>query len=334
MSQAYRRVLVTGGGGFIGSHLVDALMERGRVVTVVDNFTTGKPENLAAQLGRQAFRLVRGDVIDAALVDELISGADIVYHLAAAVGVKHIVEDPVGAVLTNVRGTENVLASAFRRGVPVLVASSSEVYGKSPQAPFREDSERILGPTWVHRWSYSTAKAIDEHLAFAYAQSGLQVSIVRYFNVYGPRIDERGYGTVVARFIAQALAGQPLTVHGDGAQTRSFTYVSDTVRGTILAAESPAARGTVLNIGSTEEVSIAELAALIRDILGSSSPIKHVSYESYYGSGFEDTRRRIPDVRRARDLLGFTATVGLREGLARTLEWCRANYTAGRRMGA
>ncbi len=328
MTLPFPRVLVTGGAGFIGSHLVDALLARGAAVTILDNFSTGMLENVAGNLGRPDFRLERGDIMDPVLVDGLVREHDIVYHLAAAVGVKHIVSDPLNAVLTNVRGTEHVLGAAHRHGAPVLLASTSEIYGKSAASPFREDTDRVLGPTSVHRWSYSTAKAIDEHLAFAYAEKGLRVSIVRYFNAYGPRIDERGYGTVIARFAAQALAGKPITVHGDGSQTRCFTYVSDTVRGTIIAAETPAAQGGVFNIGSSEEVRIADLAALVLDVVGSTSPIEYVPYESYYGAGFEDTRRRVPDVRLAQEVLRFRAEVSLRDGLARTLEWCRANYHA------
>ena len=322
----YERVLVTGGAGVIGSHLVDALLERGRTVTVLDDLSTGKQQNVAAHRDDPRFHFVRGDINDATTVDRLVGGADIVYHLAAAVGVKNIVRDPLNAVLTNVRGTENVLASAHRHGATVLVASTSEIYGKSPDAPFREESDRVLGPTSVHRWSYSTAKAIDEHLAFAYGEKGLRVSIVRYFNSYGPRIDERGYGSVIARFAVQALAGEPITVHGDGRQTRCFTYVSDTVRGTMLAAESDAGHGGVFNIGSTEEVTIGELAVVAREILGSRSAIVLTPYESYYGTGFEDTRRRVPDVSRARAAIGFEAQIRLRDGLARTLEWCRENF--------
>lgn len=322
----YERVLVTGGAGFVGSHLVDALVQRGARVVVLDDLSTGGRTNLAAHLGGSAVRLLQGTVMDADAVVHLVGQVDIVYHLAAAVGVRNIVRQPLESILTNVRGTENVLAAAHERGVPVLVASTSEVYGRNPDVPFREDAERVLGPTWIHRWSYSTAKAIDEHLAFAYAERGLPVSIVRYFNAYGPRIDERGYGSVIARFAAQALAGEPITVHGDGTQSRCFTFVEDTVRGTILAAESPGARGAVVNIGSAEEVTILQLAALVRDLLGSSSPIDLVSYASYYGADFEDTRRRVPDTRRAADLLGFIASTPLRDGLVRTLEWCREHY--------
>lgn len=323
MTTIHDRALVTGGAGFIGSHLVDALLASGTEVVVLDDLSTGKLDNLAGE--RQGMRIVQGSVEDSSTVDKLVSRVGVVYHLAAAVGVRHIVENPLRSILTNVRGTENVLAAAFRDRVPVLLASTSEVYGRA-QAPFAEDSERVLGPTWVHRWSYSTSKAIDEHLAFAYAAQGLPVSIVRFFNSYGPRIDKRGYGSVIARFAAQALSGTPITVHGTGEQSRSFTYVSDTVRGTILAAETPAARGTALNIGSGEETTILTLAQLVRDGLSSGSPIVHVPYESYYGLGFEDTPRRVPDTRRARQLIGFTAEVTLRDGLARTLDWCRANF--------
>ncbi|MBI3522178.1 MAG: GDP-mannose 4,6-dehydratase [Chloroflexi bacterium] len=326
----YTRCLVTGGAGVIGSHLVDALRARGSEVTVLDNLTTGKHANIAAHTEGPGFRLVQGDILDQELVDRLVADHEVVYHLAAAVGVKHIVNDPLGSVLANVRGTEHVLASAFRSGTPVLIASTSEIYGRNLAPPFAEDSERVLGPTWVHRWSYSTAKAIDEHLGFAYSAKGLPVTIVRYFNSYGPRIDESGYGTVVARFASQALSGRPLTVHGDGAQTRCFTYVADTVRGTILAAEMPAANGKVFNIGSTEEVSIAQLAELVQEIAGRGPGVERVSYETYYGPGFEDTMRRVPDVRRAVEVLGFRAETPLREGLRRTIEWCASNYAASR----
>jgi UDP-glucose 4-epimerase len=242
--------------------------------------------------------------------------------------VRYIVDDPVGSVLTNVRGTENVLASAARHGARLVLASTSEIYGRNTNVPFREDAERVLGPTWMHRWSYSTGKAIDEHLAFAYSDRGLAVSIVRYFNSYGPRIDERGYGSVVARFIAQALGGKAITVHGDGRQTRCFTYVSDTIEGTVRAGTRPEALGKVFNIGADQEITVMKLAETIRDIVGSSSSIELVPYETSYPRGFEDTRRRVPDVTRARAALGFSALVPLRDGMSRTVEWCRANYAA------
>lgn len=189
-----------------------------------------------------------------------------------------------------------------------------------------EDDDRVLGPTTVHRWSYSTAKAIDEHLAFAYAAQTLPVVIVRYFNSYGPRIDEKGYGSVVANFLRQALAGEPLSVHGDGKQSRCFTYVDDTVKGTLLAGFTPEAEGMVFNLGSTRETSVAELAQMIRESVGSRSPIEFTPYEAYYGSGFEDTRRRVPDTTRAREVLGWEAEVPLEEGLERTIEWWQKSH--------
>ncbi len=328
---ANARVLVTGGAGFIGSHLVDALLEAGTAVTVLDDLSTGHTAHMESLRASPLYCGILGSVLDADMVESLVGEHDFVYHLAATVGVRHVVDDPLHALLTNVRGTENVLAAAFRAKVPVLFASTSEIYGKSSANPFREDGDRVLGPTWIHRWSYSTAKAIDEHIAFAYAAKGLSAVIVRYFNAYGPRIDERGYGSVIARFAGQALAGEPITVHGDGSQTRCFTYVSDTVRGTILAA-GVATSGVshVFNIGSREEVSVGALAELVREILGSRSEIVHVPYESYYGQGFEDTHRRVPDTSRAEQHLGFTCAIPLREGLARTLEWCRKHYSAGR----
>jgi UDP-glucose 4-epimerase len=322
------RVLVTGGAGFIGSHLVDRLLADKASVTVIDNFSTGRDENLASHAADPSLSLVRGSVIDEPLVDRLVSDHPLVFHLAAAVGVRNVLDDPVGSLYTNVRGTENVLASAHRHGSRVVLASTSEIYGRSQDVPFKEEGDRVLGPTWVHRWSYSTSKAVDEHLAFAYAERGLRISVVRYFNSYGPRIDESGYGSVMARFAAQALAGKPLTVHGDGLQSRCFTYVTDTVEGTILAARRKEALGNVINLGSLEEVSILDLAEMIRRMLGSSSPIDLVPYESAYPKGFQDTRRRVPDLTRARALLGFSPKVALPEGLQRTLAWCRANYAA------
>lgn len=321
-----RRILVTGGCGFIGSHLVDALRAHGDRVTVLDDLSTGKRSNVSAHRGQEGFDLVVGSVLDATLVDALAAEHELVYHLAAAVGVRHIVGDPVSSVLTNVRGTEHVLAAAQAHRRRVVFASTSEVYGKSAAVPFREDGDRLLGPTNIHRWSYATAKALDEHLAFAYAERGLSVGIVRYFNSYGPRLDEQGYGSVIARFIGQAMAGGPITVHGDGQQTRSFTYVSDTVRGTILAGENADFVGQVVNIGSEREISIGEVAHVINRIVGRGGAIEHVPHEAYYGPGFEDTRRRVPDVSRARKLLGFSAAVPLETGLRNTVGWCEANY--------
>ena len=310
------RVLVTGGAGFIGSHVVDALGDEGAEVTVLDNLATGRASNLDGRA-----RLVEGSILDADLVDKEVEAADEVFHLAAAVGVRHIVDDPLGSLRTNTRGTEHVLDACARHRRRVLLASTSEVYGKSPSVPWHEDDDRVLGSTDVARWSYATAKALDEHLALAHANVGLPVTIVRYFNSYGPRLDPRGYGSVVARFLGQAVAGEPLTVHGDGNQTRCFTYVADSVRGTLLAARSPASLGRVFNIGSDVETTLNDLARTIIELTGSSSTIEHVSHESVFGPRFEDPARRRPDITRARSELGWEPEVPLADGLRRTLEW-------------
>lgn len=313
------RVLVTGGAGYIGSHVVDALIAEGHELSVLDNLTTGKIANIEHCLGE--IRFVNGSILDAALVEREVERVDLVFHLAAAVGVRHIVDAPLESLLVNTRGTENVLASCFKYWRRVLVASTSEVYGRTSKIPMVETDDRVLGPTNVHRWSYSTAKAMDEHLALAYHAMGLPVVIVRYFNSYGPRLDERGYGSVVASFISRSLSGAPLLVHGDGRQSRCFTYVDDTVRGTVAAGFSDAATGLVVNLGTTRETTIVELATAIRDRLGSSSPVELVGYEAYYGPGFEDTRRRVPDISRAREVLGWEPQVTFEDGLDRTLDW-------------
>jgi UDP-glucose 4-epimerase len=317
------RVLVTGGAGFIGSHLVDQLLGRGHDVCVLDNLCTGRIENIRHHLGRPGVTLVNETILNAEVVNRLVEGCDLVFHLAAAVGVPYIMEDPLGAISTNVEGSEVVLRAAFRFWRKIVLASSSEVYGKSTKAPLAEDDDRVLGPTTVARWSYSSSKAIDEHFAYAYAARGLPVVILRFFNIYGPRIHENGYGTVVARFIHQALNGRPLTVHGDGRQTRCFCYVDDVVRGILLAAETLEAEGQVFNLGNETELTVHDLALLIKRLTGSSSEIQLVPYRDYYGLHFEDTPRRVPDLRKARRVLGYAPEVSLEHGLGRTIEWCR-----------
>jgi UDP-glucose 4-epimerase len=320
------RVLVTGGAGYIGSHLVDALIKRGDEVLVVDNLSTGKIENIRHLLGHPAFHFINDTILNEPLLERFVASMDRIFHLAAAVGVRNILQDPLAAINTNVRGTEVVLGLAFKYWKRVVIASTSEIYGKASHVPFHEDDDRVLGSTGVARWSYSMSKAIDEHFAFAYAAKGLSVSIVRYFNSYGPRLDERGYGSVVANFIRQALRGEPLTVHGDGKQTRCFTYIEDTVAGTLLAGEVKGAIGEAFNIGSTTETSILDLAKVIKRITRSKSPIQFQTYEAYYGEGFEDTRRRVPSGEKAKRLLGFTPKVNLEIGLKKTIAWCRSHY--------
>jgi UDP-glucose 4-epimerase len=321
------KALVTGGAGYIGSHLVDRLIADGHEVYIVDNLSTGKIANIAHHLGAERFRFINDTILNEALMERLISQVNIIYHLAAMVGVKYVVEDPLKGIITNVRGTEIVLELAFKYWVKTLIASSSEIYGKSVEVPLAEDSDRTLGPTNVGRWSYSDSKAIDEYFAYAYYRKGLPIVIVRYFNSYGPRLDPRGYGSVIARFISQALRGDPLTVYDDGQQTRCFTYIDDTVQGTVLAATTPEAEGLAFNIGSSRETTILELAQKIIALTGSASTIIHVPAKEAYGVNFEETRRRMPDVRRAAEILGFKAEVPLEKGLRQTMEWFRAQDT-------
>lgn len=317
------RILITGGAGFIGSNLVDALMEQGHEVTVLDNLLVGKVSNIERHLESEHFHFVNGSILDLATLERLVRQVDLIYHLAAVVGVKYVVEDPLHAIVTNVRGTENVLELAFKYWAKTVVASSSEVYGKSAEVPLSEESDRLLGPTTVNRWSYSDAKAIDEYFALAYADRGLPVSVIRYFNVYGPRLDPKGYGSVIAKFIGQALRNAPLTVYDDGSQTRSFTYVDDAVQATIQAATGREAAGKVFNVGSNRETTINELAQKILQLTDSTSEVTHVPYSSAYGSDFEETRRRVPDVRRAKEVLGFEPRTPFEDGLQRTVDWFR-----------
>lgn len=321
-------VLVTGGAGFIGSHLVGRLLGDGHEVTVLDDCSTGSEDNLAAWRDAPALRFVRGSVLDEALVAELVRGHGLVFHLAAAVGVPHVVRDPLWTIRTNARGTEHVLDRAADNGARVVFASTSEVYGESRELPFREDGPRVLGPTWVHRWAYSTSKALDEHLCFAWAERGLAVSVVRYFNVYGTRMDPDGYGSVIARFVDQALAGTPLTVHGDGEQTRCFTHVDEAVEATVRAGTRDEALGQAFNVGSAFEHSVNDLARRVLAATGSGAGTVHVPYRDAYGEGFADTRRRVPDVAKAERLLGWRARITLDEGLGPIVDERRARSCA------
>jgi UDP-glucose 4-epimerase len=318
------RTLVTGGAGYIGSHLVDRLVRLNHEVTVIDDLSTGNLTNLQAV--HSDIRFVEATILDADIVDTLVAGADVVFHLAAAVGVGHIIEQPLRSLVINTKGAENVITACVKHDRKLLLASTSEIYGKTAKMPMSEDDDRVLGSTTVARWGYSTAKAIDEHLALAHAEHGLRMSIVRYFNSYGPRLDPRGYGSVVANLMRQAIDNEPLTVHGDGSQTRCFTYVDDTVEGTLRAALDLRGEGKIFNVGNDHETSIIDLATTIIAMTGSSSIVQHVSYEQRFGKGFEDTKRRIPDVQRARAVLDFNAGVALQDGLQRTLAWWRATH--------
>ena len=318
------RTLVTGGAGYIGSHLVDRLVHLNHEVTVIDDLSTGNLTNLQAV--HSDIRFVEATILDADVVDTLVADADVVFHLAAAVGVGHIIEQPLRSLVINTKGAENVITACVKHDRRLLLASTSEIYGKTAKMPMSEDDDRVLGSTTIARWGYSTAKAIDEHLALAHAEHGLRMSIVRYFNSYGPRLDPRGYGSVVANLMRQAIDNEPLTVHGDGSQTRCFTYVDDTVEGTLRAALDLRGEGKIFNVGNDHETSIIDLATTIIAMTGSSSAVQHISYEQRFGKGFEDTKRRIPDVQRARTVLDFNAGISLQDGLQRTLAWWRATH--------
>jgi UDP-glucose 4-epimerase len=323
-----RAWLITGGAGFIGSHLVDALLARGARVVGLDNLSTGRLENIAPHRDNPRFRFVQATIFDEAALDELTAEADVIVHLAAAVGVELIVERPAQAIETNVLGTEAVLRAALRHRRPVLLASTSEVYGKGSQIPFREDDDVVLGPTCRSRWGYAAGKMLDEFLGLAYGQEyGLPVTPFRLFNTAGPRQSGR-YGMVIPRFVGQALRAKPITIFGDGNQSRCFCDVLDAVQAIIGLAEHPEAPGKVFNIGSTEEVTIRELAERVKAIAGSSSDIRFVPYAEAYAPGFEDMRRRVPSVERIGDLIGWRPKTSLDQLLARTIEHARAQDAA------
>jgi len=306
-------VLITGGAGFIGSHLTDACIARGDRVVVLDDLSTGSRENVAHHRNDARFRLVVGSVEDSVLLRELIDDCDVIFHLAAAVGVKLIVESPVRTIETNVRGCETVLAAAALRRKRLLITSTSEVYGLSEEVPFREDGNLVMGATTKGRWSYACSKAIDEFLAIAYyRERQLPAIIVRLFNTVGPRQVGR-YGMVVPTLIDQALAGKPLTVYGSGRQTRCFCHVDDAVTSLLRFMDHPDAPGEIFNVGSTEEISITQLAERILELTGSSSKIVYVPYEQAYEAGFEDMPRRVPDTSKAKRFIGFTPRISLDE---------------------
>ena len=299
------KALITGGAGFIGSALATRLVRRGDRVVVLDDLSTGRLANIEHLIPQKSFRFVKGSVLDDGLVDDLAGRVDTILHLAAAVGVKTIIDNPLESMRTNVQGTATILAAANRHGNQVLLTSTSEIYGKNAAGALREDDDRILGSSLKCRWSYAEAKAIDESLALAYwRQTSLRTIIARLFNTAGPRQSGR-YGMVIPRFVEQALCGQPLSVFGDGTQTRCFCYVGDVVDALIALIEHPDAGGNVVNIGRPEEISIRSLASRVVELSGSTSPIRFIPYEQVYGDGFEDMARRVPDISRARALIGF-----------------------------
>jgi UDP-glucose 4-epimerase len=317
------RALITGGAGFIGSHLAEALLEHGHKVLVIDNLSTGSIENITHLKGRADFEYFVDTVENEPLLAELIDRSDVVFHFAAAVGVKLIVEQPVYTIETNIHGTEVVLKHANKKKKLVVIASTSEVYGKSEDVPFREDSDLVMGPTPKHRWAYACSKAIDEFLALAYwKERKLPVIIVRFFNTVGPRQTGQ-YGMVIPNFVQQALAGKPITVFGDGRQQRSFTHVADVVGALLKLMNEPKAIGQVINLGNTEEVTIQRLAERVRELSGSTSPITLIPYDEAYESGFEDMPRRVPDLSKAKAMIGYETRHTLDDILVQVIDYFR-----------
>jgi UDP-glucose 4-epimerase len=321
------RTLITGGAGFIGSHLAEELLNRGQEVWVIDDLSTGSLENIAHLQGCADFHFVRGTVTDTDLVASLVRRVDVIYHLAAAVGVRLIIDRPIETIETNIQGTEIVLRLASERHKKVVLASTSEVYGKNEKAPFSEEHDLVLGPTIKSRWSYACSKAIDEFLALAYwRQCKLPVVIVRFFNTVGPRQTGR-YGMVIPNFVQQALRGEPITVFGDGNQSRCFTYVTDAVKAVATLAKCPEAVGQVFNIGSTDEVAIGELALRVKQLTGSPSEIVYVPYAEAYEEGFEDMQRRVPDITKIQRLIGYVPSMTIDEIMVAVIEYHRTQLS-------
>ncbi|MEW9672185.1 NAD-dependent epimerase/dehydratase family protein [Ammoniphilus sp. 3BR4] len=322
------RILITGGAGFIGSHLVEAVAQQGHNVTVIDDLSTGKRSFVARAEKQFDISFVQGSVLDRALLKELIDDTDLIFHMAAVLGVKNTVENPLKIIEGNIDGTRNVLELASSRNAKVIFASTSEVYGKNDQLPFTEESSRVLGPTTTHRWCYAAAKALDEHMCFAYADKGLPVTVIRYFNIFGSRAIATHYGGVIPNFISAAISGNPIRVFGTGEQTRCFTFISDAIKGTAACMDRKF-DGHAFNIGTEQEISINKLAEKIKKLTGSSSEIIHIPYEEAYGKGYEDTPNRVPDLSKARTLLQYQPSVGIDEGLRHTIEWFRNEADGG-----
>jgi UDP-glucose 4-epimerase len=320
---------LTGGAGFIGSHLVEALLARGERVVVVDNLSTGRLRNLEAIEKDDNLRFVHGSVLDELMIDELVHECDVVVHLAAAVGVRLIVDQPLRSFTTNIRGSEIVIEAAHRYRRPILVTSTSEIYGKNSALPLSEDADRVLGSPSVARWAYSTAKAVDEILAYAYhRERGLPTRVVRLFNTVGPR-QSPAYGMVIPRLVRQAVAGEPLSVYGDGLQTRCFCHVSDVVDGLLRLLDHPDAVGDVFNLGGQNEISMRDLAELILGMTRSSSKVELIPYAEAYAAGFEDMRRRVPDTTKIHALTGWRPTRSLTDILEETIAEARTELAEG-----
>lgn len=317
-------VVITGGAGFIGSHLAEELLERGDNVCVLDNLSTGSPVNIQHLMENERFTFERCSILDKFSTERYVAESDIIYHLAAAVGVKYIMENPLSALQLNIHGTEVILELASKWGQKVMIASTSEVYGKNEMVPYSEDGDRLMGATTIVRWSYACTKALDEFMALAYhKEQKVPVVIVRFFNTCGPRQTGQ-YGMVIPRFIGNAISGKPIVVHGDGTQSRCFTYVKDAVRAIMTLMDTEEAIGGIFNVGSTHEIQIRDLAKKVIELTGSSSEIQYIPYEDVYGEGFEDMKRRVPNISKIRNLIGWEPRMGLDELLQEVIEYERS----------
>lgn len=318
------KYLVTGGAGFIGSHLCIALVEEGHQVWALDDLSKGKLENLDQVINNSNFKFIQASLSQYEILEKLIAKVDVIYHLAAIVGVKHYVEDPVKVIDVDVCDTSKLLELAYKYGKKVIFASTSEVYGKSGKVPFSEKDDRLYGPSTKERWCYAIAKSASEHLCLGYKRKGLPIVIVRYFNVYGPHADSSEYGGVATRFIEQILTGQPLTVHGDGTQSRCFTYIDDIIKGTLRAGSDPGAVGEIFNLGHRKETTVLELAKTIIQVSGLKGEIVFQPNAEFYGPSYEDIPRRIPDLTKAEEILEYKPTITLEEGLKKTIDWYKS----------
>lgn len=316
-----KTVLITGGAGFIGSHLAEKILAQGKKVFVLDNLSTGRKENIEHLLGNKDFIFKKGDVLNKVLVKKYVARADEIYHLAAAVGVKTVMEKPLESLILNTKGTENVFEAAEARKIPVLIASTSEIYGKNTNTPFSEKDDRLYGPVHNYRWGYAFSKGIDEFLGLAYfRERGVPVRVIRLFNVVGPR-QSGEYGMVVPRFIKSAILGEPLIIHGTGNQTRCFGDVDDVVDALIKILRHSKSAGEVYNLGSDQEISIKDLAKKVIKLAGSKSKVKYISYKKAYGEGFEDMQRRQPDLSKVKKLIGYNPKNSLDDVIKKIIEY-------------
>lgn len=318
-----KKILITGGAGFIGSHLTEYLLEKGYQVTVIDDLSNGSADYLREATKQTHFHYYQGSVIDRILMEKLIKETDVIYHLAAVLGVKNTVDDPLKVIEGNIDGTRVILEIAYKFKKKVIFASTSEIYGRNTELPYTEQSSRVLGDPSIHRWCYATAKALDEHMCFAYAKKGLPVTVVRFFNAFGPRQDHSAYGGVIPIFIKKALMNEKLPIHGDGNQLRCFGFIEDIVKG-LEAAMHPSANNKAFNLGANEQITILELAQKIIALTGDKAEYEFIPYETAYGKGYEDIPARIPSLDRANKILGYESKTSLEEGLIKTIKWYEA----------